>query len=182
LIGAISRAVSVPLQVGGGIRSMKSVETILGAGAFRVVLGTAALEDRAFLGEALGMWGERIAVSLDSRAGVLATRGWHETTQRLATVVASEFAEAGVQCLIYTDISRDGTLEGPDIQGTLAVQKAAGPDIEVIASGGISSVDDLLCLRECGVSGAIVGKALYDGRIGPGAFSSLEGGGRVAER
>jgi phosphoribosylformimino-5-aminoimidazole carboxamide ribotide isomerase len=180
LISHICRAVDIPVHVGGGLRSLASVQTTLEAGASRAVLGTAALEDAVLLEEALRRWGGSIAVALDAREGVLATRGWLDTARRLAVEAASEFAAMGVRCLIYTDVSRDGTLQGPDLQGLKAIKDAAGPGVQVIASGGVRGADDLLRLREYGAWGAIVGKALYDGLVDLPAFLDQHGGDRVA--
>jgi phosphoribosylformimino-5-aminoimidazole carboxamide ribotide isomerase len=179
LIDRICEAVDIPVQVGGGLRSLSSIETTFAAGASRAVLGTGALEDAGLLEEALRRWGRRIAVALDARDGTLATHGWLDTARRPVVEVASEFAAMGVHCLIYTDVLRDGTLQGPDLDGLIAIRDATGPGVEVIASGGVRSADDLLRLREYGVWGAIVGKALYDGLIDLRAFLDQYGGDRV---
>jgi phosphoribosylformimino-5-aminoimidazole carboxamide ribotide isomerase len=181
IIEAICKAVSVPVQAGGGMRSLEDVRATLDGGASRVVLGTLALEQPDLLREALQRWGDRLAVSLDAQDGMLTTHGWLGSTTERATTAAARLAQEGVRCLIYTDISRDGTLSGPNYAGIQAVLRAAGPDVEVIASGGVGKLDDLLRLRETGVQGAIVGKALYTGDVDlQQALDALEGAGRNA--
>lgn len=175
LVAAICRSVNIPVQVGGGMRSLDDIRSVLGAGASRVVLGTLALEDPELLARALGQWGPGIAVSLDARDGLLTTRGWLGSSDVQATSAAADLAGRGVKCLIYTDISTDGTLTGPNLAGVRSVLDAAGPGVEVIASGGVGSVDDLLRLREVGVAGAIVGKALYTGDVDLRAYLARAG-------
>jgi phosphoribosylformimino-5-aminoimidazole carboxamide ribotide isomerase len=165
-IGEIIRSVSVPLQLGGGIRNMAQVDRWLEAGISRVIIGTAAVHDRPFLREALKRYGRRIAVGLDARDGMVATKGWLETSSVRADTLARELAEEGVETFIYTDISRDGTLTGPQVPGTVGIARASGK--QVIASGGVSGMDDIRRLAEHtgdGIAGVIVGKALYDRRI-----------------
>jgi phosphoribosylformimino-5-aminoimidazole carboxamide ribotide isomerase len=181
LVARICEALRVPVQVGGGMRSLAAIESTLAAGAYRVILGTAALEDPALLAEALRRWGTSIVVSLDARDGMLATRGWLDTGKRAAVDVASQLVKAGVSCLVYTDISRDGTLQGPDLGGIRAMRQAAGAGVELIASGGVGSEADLVRLRECGADGAIVGKALYDKTIDPAVLGNAECGIRNSE-
>jgi phosphoribosylformimino-5-aminoimidazole carboxamide ribotide isomerase len=171
----ICRAATVPVQVGGGMRTLEAVESTLAAGARRVVLGTAALEDPAMLAQALRLWPDQIAVSLDARDGLLTTHGWLTETSRRATTVAEALASAGVRCIIYTDIARDGTLGGPNFAAIRAIQQVAGEDVEVLASGGVGSLADLLQLRELGVAGVIIGKALYTGDVSlAGALALVE--------
>lgn len=164
-IGDMCRAVTVPVQVGGGMRTLDAIESTLEAGAWRVVLGTAALEDSALLAESLRLWPNRVAVSLDARDGLLTTRGWLEATSDQATVVAAALVKASVRCIIYTDIARDGMLAGPNLAAIKAMQQVAGEGVEVIASGGVGSLDDIRRLSELGVSGVIIGKALYTGDV-----------------
>jgi phosphoribosylformimino-5-aminoimidazole carboxamide ribotide isomerase len=165
-IEAIVREVSMPVQVGGGLRSIADVERLLGLGVKRVILGTAAIEDRAFVEQALARYGESIAIGIDARGGYVATRGWLETSEVRADELAKALADAGAQTFIFTDISRDGTMAGPNVEAIVALARACGRS--VIASGGISSYADLERLAERsgeGVSGAITGKALYTGAI-----------------
>ena len=163
VVRRICEAVSIPVETGGGMRSLESIQSAFAAGVSRVVLGTAALQDPALLEEALQKWGERIAVSLDAREGLVATGGWLETSAVRAADLASSLAKRGVRSLIYTDISRDGTLTGPNLEGLRAIGNAAGPDVELIASGGVSSLADLVALRDAGADATIVGKAIYSG-------------------
>ena len=165
-IGAIVKAVDLSIQVGGGIRSMEHVEQLLALGVSRVILGTAAIEDRDFVERALKEHGGRIAVGIDARHGHVATRGWLETSQVRAEELAKELADLGAETFIFTDISRDGTLTGPNTEAVVALAKACGRT--VIASGGVSRLADLEELakyRGDGVGGAIVGKALYTGAV-----------------
>lgn len=166
LICAIARQAGVPVQVGGGIRTLRDVEAYLEGGVSRVILGTAAIENRPFVEEALARWGKQIAIGLDCRKGYVATRGWLTTTGVKAEELAVALVQLGAETFIYTDISRDGTLTGPNVDEIRALAQASGK--HVIASGGVSTVDDLLVLSRYaaeGVSGAIVGKALYTGAV-----------------
>lgn len=166
LIGDIARSVDVPVQVGGGLRTRADVERLLGLGVARVIIGTAAIEDRAFVAEVLADYGDRVAIGLDARDGFVATRGWLETSAAKAEDVAVELAAQGAQTFIFTDISRDGMMGGPNVDAIVSLAQKSGQS--VIASGGVSRFDDLERLagheRE-GVAGAIVGKALYTGSI-----------------
>ena len=163
-VEAILARITIPCQLGGGIRDMATIETWLDRGLARVILGTAAVEDPALVQRAARVFPGRIAVGIDARAGRVATRGWAETTDIMATDLARRFEDAGVAALIYTDIDRDGAMGGPNIAATVALAGAVG--IPVIASGGVASMADLLALRDTGViAGAISGRALYDGTI-----------------
>jgi phosphoribosylformimino-5-aminoimidazole carboxamide ribotide isomerase len=163
-VEAILAAVDVPVQLGGGIRDMATVDRWLQAGVARVILGTAAVEDPAFVRTAARTHPGRIAIGIDARGGRVATRGWATETDIDATDLARAFEDAGVAALIYTDIDRDGAMGGPNIQATAALAMAV--TIPVIASGGVASMADLTALRDTGViSGAISGRALYDGAI-----------------
>jgi phosphoribosylformimino-5-aminoimidazole carboxamide ribotide isomerase len=160
------RGASCPVQAGGGLRSLEDVEEVLAAGASRAVLGTVALEDPRELRRACSRYGERIAVSLDARGGELASHGWTVGSGTPLVEAVKEFAEAGVSRFIYTDVSRDGTLSGPNVEGLSRLTEAT--DLPVVASGGISSLDDLRVVAAMtwrGVSGAIVGRALYEGKF-----------------
>ena len=166
LIRSIAREVTVPVQVGGGIRTEQDIAAYLEAGVSRVILGTAAIEDQPFTEKVLGLYGDRIAVGLDCRGGYVATRGWLTTTDIKAVDLANELSAYGAETFIYTDIARDGTMTGPNIAEIVDLAKATGK--RVIASGGVSATSDLEALAAYatdGVSGAIVGKALYTGAI-----------------
>ncbi|MFB5761936.1 1-(5-phosphoribosyl)-5-[(5-phosphoribosylamino)methylideneamino]imidazole-4-carboxamide isomerase [Paenibacillus medicaginis] len=166
LIGRIASAVNVPVQVGGGLRTRSDVARLLTLGVSRVILGTAAIEDRAFTEEVLGTYGDRVAIGLDARNGYVATRGWLETSEVKAEELARELAAKGAETFIFTDISRDGMMQGPNVDAILSLARASGRT--VIASGGVSVMDDLLKLSahaQEGIGGAIVGKALYTGSI-----------------
>lgn len=153
-----------PAQLGGGIRDMATIEGWLIKGLARVILGTVAVEDPALVHEAARAFPGQVAVGIDARKGRVATRGWAEETEVMATDLARRFEDAGVAAIIYTDIDRDGAMQGPNIAATKALARAVS--IPVIASGGVSSLADLIALRDTGViAGAISGRALYDGAI-----------------
>ncbi len=164
-VEAILAAVDVPAQLGGGIRDMATIERWLDRGLARVILGTAAVDDPGLVREAASAFPGQVAVGIDARAGRVATRGWAEETEIGATDLARRFEDAGVAAIIYTDIDRDGAMQGPNVEATAALAHAVR--IPVIASGGVSSLDDLRALRDCGapLGGAISGRALYDGAI-----------------
>ena len=163
-VDAILKALVVPAQLGGGIRDMKTIETWLSKGLARVILGTVAVEDPDLVREAAKAFPGQVAVGLDAREGRVATRGWAEETDVMVTDLARKFEDAGIAAIIYTDINRDGAMAGPNIPATEALARAV--DVPVIASGGVSSMDDLSALKATGViSGAISGRALYDGAI-----------------
>lgn len=166
LIGEIARSVQVPVQIGGGLRTLDDVKRLLSLGVSRVILGTAAIEDRQFTESVLGTYGDKVAIGIDARNGFVATRGWLETSEVQAEVLAKELAAKGAETFIFTDISRDGMMQGPNVEAIVALAKASGRT--VIASGGVTVQEDLLRLAEHaeeGVGGAIVGKALYTGSI-----------------
>jgi phosphoribosylformimino-5-aminoimidazole carboxamide ribotide isomerase len=166
LIGAIAESVSVPVQVGGGLRTRADVELLLTLGVQRVILGTAAIEDRPFVQQVLHDYGGRVAIGIDARDGRVATRGWLETSEVLAEELAAELAAYGAETFIFTDISRDGMMSGPNVDAIVRLAQASGRS--VIASGGVSRYADLTRLaghEADGVAGAIVGKALYTGGI-----------------
>lgn len=163
-VAAILDAVTIPVQLGGGIRDMETAARWLEGGVARVILGTAAVEDPAFVAEAARRWPGRIAIGIDARGGRVATRGWAEETALTASGLAARFEGAGLGAIIYTDIDRDGAMAGPNIEATEALARAV--TIPVIASGGVSSLADLVALRDTGViAGAISGRALYDGAL-----------------
>ena len=169
--GAVDRileTVGLPIQLGGGIRDMATVEGWLGKGINRVIIGTAAVRDPAFVREAARAYPERIAVGLDARDGKVAVEGWAETSELTVLDIARRFEDAGVAAIIYTDIARDGLLKGLNLDATIALAEAVS--IPVIASGGLASIDDVHKLiepRAATLAGAIAGRALYDGRLDP---------------
>ena len=163
-VESILAAVSIPLQLGGGIRDMETIGFWLDRGVRRVILGTVAVENPALVTEAAQRFPGRIAVGIDARGGRVATRGWAQETEVMATDLARSFEHAGVAAIIYTDIDRDGAMQGPNVAATAALARAVS--IPVIASGGVSRLEDLIELRDSGViAGAISGRALYDGAI-----------------
>jgi phosphoribosylformimino-5-aminoimidazole carboxamide ribotide isomerase len=161
----ILKNVNVPAQLGGGIRDMATIERWLSKGLARVILGTVAVENPDLVRQAAKAFPGQVAVGIDARNGMVATRGWAEETQIDATDLARQFEDAGVAAIIYTDINRDGAMLGPNIEATAALAHAVS--IPVIASGGVSSMADLQALKDCGapLDGAISGRALYDGKI-----------------
>jgi phosphoribosylformimino-5-aminoimidazole carboxamide ribotide isomerase len=163
VIRRIRANVSLQIELGGGMRSLDHIGQMLDAGIDRVILGTVAVTDRALLEEALARWDERIAVGLDARNGQVAISGWRETSQLQATSLATELGEIGVQRFIYTDIARDGALKGPNLDALREMQQVIS--CSLIASGGVSSIDDLRSIAALGIEGAIVGKALYTGDV-----------------
>lgn len=166
LVLEVVRSASCPVQAGGGIRSLDDVEEVLAAGANRAVLGTVALEDPAEMARACKRYGERIAVSLDAKGGELASHGWTVGTGVPLLDAVRSFEDAGVARFIYTDVSRDGTMSGPDVQGLMRLKESTS--LPVVASGGISSIDDLKMIARLfpeGIIGAIVGRALYENKF-----------------
>ena len=164
-VEAILSRTKVPAQLGGGIRDMATIERWLEKGLARVILGTVAVENPSLVREAAVAFPDQVAVGIDARNGMVATKGWAEETNVQITDLARSFEDAGVAAIIYTDINRDGAMQGPNIEATAALAHAVS--IPVIASGGVSSLQDLLDLRDCGakLNGAISGRALYDGAI-----------------
>jgi phosphoribosylformimino-5-aminoimidazole carboxamide ribotide isomerase len=171
-VEAILARVRVPAQLGGGIRDMATIESWLAKGLARVILGTVAVEDPALVREAARAFPGRVAVGIDARDGRVATRGWAEVTEVEVIDLARRFEDAGVAAIIYTDIARDGAMQGPNVTATAALARAVA--IPVIASGGVSSLADLAALKATGVvAGAISGRALYDGAIDLAAAIAL---------
>lgn len=165
-VDAILKAVNIPVQLGGGIRDLATIETWLAKGVTRVIIGTAAVKNPALVIEACKAFPGRIAVGLDAKDGMVAVEGWAEVSDLTVLDMAKRFEDAGVAAIIYTDIARDGVLQGLNIEATVALANAI--EIPVIASGGLSSIDDIhrLIATHCkGLEGAISGRALYDGRI-----------------
>lgn len=170
-VEAILRAATVPVQLGGGIRDLASIETWLSAGVRRVILGSVAAKNPALVRDACRLFPARIAVGIDARDGLVATEGWAETSTLSAEALALRFEDAGAAAIIFTDIGRDGMLEGLNLEATAALARSV--TTPVIASGGVGALDHLLALRAVagetpGIEGVIVGRALYDGRITPG--------------
>lgn len=163
-VEAILKACKVPTQLGGGIRDMATIERWLDKGLTRVILGTVAVENPDLVRKAAKAFPGQVAVGLDARNGKVATRGWAEETGVMVTDLAKSFEDAGIAAIIYTDILRDGAMKGPNVDATADLARAV--DIPVIASGGVSSLQDLKALKDTDViSGAISGRALYDGAI-----------------
>ena len=164
-VDAILAATKVPAQLGGGIRDMATVEAWLSKGLARVILGTVAVENPALVREAARAFPGQVAVGIDARNGRVATKGWATETDVMVTDLARSFEDAGVAAIIYTDINRDGAMQGPNIAATAELANAVS--IPVIASGGVSSLEDLVALKTCGapLNGAISGRALYDGAL-----------------
>lgn len=163
-VEAILKACKVPTQLGGGIRDMATIERWLDKGLTRVILGTVAVENPDLVRKAAKAFPGQVAVGLDARNGKVATRGWAEETDVMVTDLAKSFEDAGIAAIIYTDILRDGAMKGPNVDATADLARAV--DIPVIASGGVSSLQDLKALKDTDViSGAISGRALYDGAI-----------------
>lgn len=156
-------AVSIPVQLGGGIRDLDTVEMILNMGVERVIIGTAALKDGAFIHNAVSRYGPRIVIGIDARDGCVAVDGWKTASEVRSMELAKRMEAYGVERVVYTDISRDGMLEGPNFE--MIEEMVKQTSMSIIASGGISSVDDLIRIRETGAGGAVVGKALYAGSI-----------------
>jgi phosphoribosylformimino-5-aminoimidazole carboxamide ribotide isomerase len=164
VIQKIAESVSIPIQTGGGIRSIADIELKLKTGVNRVILGTAAVKNRSFISEAIARFGaERIVIGVDAKSGVVAVSGWVENSALSAVEFCKELKEIGVLTVIYTDISRDGMMRGPDLAGTRQIIHETG--INVIASGGVSSLEDLKSIQALGAEGAIIGQALYIGAI-----------------
>jgi phosphoribosylformimino-5-aminoimidazole carboxamide ribotide isomerase len=176
-VAAILGAVTIPVQLGGGIRDMAGIERWLAAGVRRVILGSAAVKDPALVRQACRAFPGRIVVGIDARDGRVATEGWAETSSVRALDLALSFEDAGVAAIIYTDIGRDGMLSGLNLEQTVALGSSVAT--RVIASGGVGGVADLVELQRAAagtrIEGVIVGRALYDGRIDPAEALPLLG-------
>jgi phosphoribosylformimino-5-aminoimidazole carboxamide ribotide isomerase len=175
-VESILKQVHVPVQLGGGIRTMSTIANWLEAGIQRVILGTIALKDPALVKEAARTYPGQIVVGIDARAGMVATEGWVDTSTTRAVDLARLFEDAGVAAIIYTDIARDGTLSGPNIDETAALAEAVS--IPVILSGGMSTLRDIADVnarKDSGIEGIILGRALYEKTIDPKAALQLVG-------
>lgn len=159
----ILREIDIPVQVGGGIRNIERIESLLSIAVSRVILGSAALKNEQFLDEAVAKFGEKIAVSIDAKNGYVATDGWTKTSDVKAIDFAKKLQKKGVKTIIYTDIAKDGMLQGPNFAELEKMNRETTMD--VIASGGVTSIEDLKKLAEFNMYGAIIGKALYTGKI-----------------
>jgi phosphoribosylformimino-5-aminoimidazole carboxamide ribotide isomerase len=180
-VESMLKTVTMPVQLGGGIRDLKTVEAWLAKGIARVIIGTAAVRDPQLVKAAAKRFPGRVAVGLDARDGKVAVEGWAETSQVTALEIAQRFEDAGVAAIIFTDIARDGLLKGLNLDATIALAERIS--IPVIASGGFASIDDvkaLLAPRAKKLAGAIAGRALYDGRLDPQAALALIRNARAA--
>jgi phosphoribosylformimino-5-aminoimidazole carboxamide ribotide isomerase len=163
VVGEIARRVSVPVQLGGGIRSRDHVKAALDAGVQSVILGTALITDPELADWCLATIPDRVIVGLDARDGHVAVKGWQEKTDILAIDIGQDLARRGARTVVYTDISRDGMLAGPNVDGVGAMVQATR--MRVIASGGVSTIEQIMTLRDVGAAGAILGKAIYTGDL-----------------
>jgi phosphoribosylformimino-5-aminoimidazole carboxamide ribotide isomerase len=180
-VEAMLKVIAVPLQLGGGIRDLRTVEAWLEKGVARVIIGTAAVRDPELVKSAAKTFPGRVAVGLDAREGKVAVEGWAETSAVTALEIAQRFEDAGVAAIIFTDIARDGLLKGLNLDATIALANRIS--IPVVASGGLASIDDvraMLAPRAKKLAGAIAGRALYDGRLDPAAALALIKAARAA--
>lgn len=165
-IRSILGAVHIPMELGGGLRSLESIERALTGGIQRVILGSAAVENPSLVQEACHRFGDRIVVAIDARDGIVATQGWESSGNISALDFAKQMADYGVKTVIYTDISRDGTLSGLNLEGAIELSKVSG--LRVVASGGVRSLEDIRAVKAHetdGIEGVIVGQAIYSGRL-----------------
>lgn len=162
-IKEICESVKVPVQTGGGIRTMEDIEKKLACGINRVIIGTKAVSDNDFVKQAVKKYGSKIVIGIDAKDGMVAIEGWEKTSNFIAVEFAKKMAAIGVQTIVYTDIATDGTLAGPNIQAMTEMTKSV--DADIIASGGVGSIDHIKALAGTGVEGVIVGKALYTGNV-----------------
>ena len=164
VIRRIADTVSIPIEIGGGIRSKEAVDRMLDLGVRRVIIGTKAAEHPEFLRDMVRTFGEEaIVAGVDAKDGMVAVEGWEKVSSLTASDLCLTMKEYGVRHIVYTDISRDGMLSGPNVEATRKLTEETGLDI--IASGGVSCMEDLKCLHEAGIRGAVIGKALYENRI-----------------
>lgn len=175
-VRAVLAATDRPVQLGGGIRDRAAIDAWLADGVARVILGTMALRDPETVRAACRDYPERIVVGIDARSGQVAVEGWAEQSEMKATDLALAFADAGVTAIVYTDIDRDGALQGVNVEATAELARVSG--LPVIASGGVAGIDDIHRLKavaDAGIEGVIIGRALYDGRIDPAEALSVAG-------
>ena len=166
VVKEIIAAVNIPVELGGGIRTMENIDEVLAAGVQRVILGSVAAKNPALVKEACAKYGDRVVVGIDAKDGIVAVDGWEVSGDVEVTVLAKEMAKAGVKTIIYTDISRDGTLEGVNVEATAQLARESG--IKIVASGGVKSIDDgkaLLPYEKESIEGVIVGKSIYMGTL-----------------
>ena len=163
IVKEIVEVLQIPAQLGGGIRTMERLESVIGLGVARAILGTAALKNPSLVEAACREYGSQIAVGIDAKDGMVATEGWLDISEKPALAFAKEMEDCGVQTIIYTDIKSDGMLQGPNLETTRAIAEAVS--VNIIASGGITSLQDVQALKAVGVYGAIVGRALYTGAL-----------------
>jgi phosphoribosylformimino-5-aminoimidazole carboxamide ribotide isomerase len=176
-VEAIIAVTKLPIQLGGGIRSIATVEDWLSRGVERVVLGTAAVRNPTLVKEACAKFPGRVAVSIDSREGLVAVEGWRETSTMRTLDLALDMEQAGVAAIVFTDINRDGAMGGINLEAT--VDLAFALTTPVIASGGVSSIEDIIAVKNeegSGIAGVICGRALYDGRVDPAAALAIMNG------
>ena len=163
IVKEITDTIRIPVQLGGGIRTMDRLDEVLALGVTLAILGTGALKNPPMVEAACKQYGDQIAVGIDAKEGMVATEGWLDVSQKSAVAFAQEMEDCGVQTIIYTDIKSDGMLKGPNLKTTQAIAEAVS--VNVIASGGITSIQDIEALKAIGVYGAIVGRALYVGTL-----------------
>lgn len=163
IVAGILDAIKIPVQLGGGIRSMEYAEQMLEMGVARIIIGTSALSDQKFTRSVIEKYCDRVAVSLDARNGLVAVKGWTEVTDRKASDVANQLSSYGLKTIVYTDIAKDGMMSGPNYEELVLLQECT--DLQIIASGGVSRASDVQRLRNMNLYGAIIGKALYTGDI-----------------
>lgn len=166
IIEEIVKTVKIPVQLGGGIRNMKTITQLLDMGVERVILGTIAINKPEIVKEACEKYGDRIVVGIDAKDGLVAIEGWEATVEKTILELALEMEKIGIKRVLYTDVRRDGTLKGPNLEGLKNLASKSG--LKVIASGGVSSLDDIRAIKELeqfGVDEVIVGKALYTGAV-----------------
>ncbi|MGC3972686.1 MAG: 1-(5-phosphoribosyl)-5-[(5-phosphoribosylamino)methylideneamino]imidazole-4-carboxamide isomerase [Pirellulales bacterium] len=163
VVRAVTKAVSIPCELGGGVRTEDDIRTLLGAGLVRVVVGTKALREPEWFREMCHKFPNKIALGIDARGGMVATHGWLETSDVSAVAMARQFADEPIAALIYTDIATDGMLQGPNLAAMREMAEAVS--LPVIASGGVSCAADVANLTETGAAGCIIGRALYEGKL-----------------
>lgn len=162
-IKKICESVNIPVQTGGGIRSMEDIEAKLAMGINRVIIGTKAVSDSEFVKNAVEKYGDKIVIGIDAKDGMVAVEGWEKTSDFTAVEFAKKMVEIGVKTIVYTDIATDGTLQGPNVAAM--AEMAAAVDADIIASGGVGSLEHIKSLKDTGVEGVIVGRALYTGNV-----------------